>query len=103
ELRGQAVSRSDELLAAFLAARQLKQQLAVLDQIIKNIDAFAEPAQLQSVIRSIEQSARQGQRLHTAQAFELVLARDEICAKCNGVHSGANALTLSQLLRDEER
>ena len=101
ELRKQAVSRADELLATFTQARQLKWQLAALDQIIKNIDAFSDPAaQLSPVIKAIEQSAKQSQRLHTAEAVELLLVRDEICEK-TGLPQGAFAT--SQLLADEER
>jgi hypothetical protein len=101
ELRKQAVSRGDELLATFTKARQLKWQLAALDQIIKNIDAFSDAAtQLAPVIKAIEQSAKQSQRLHTSEALELLLARDEICEK-TGITQGSFAT--SQLLGDEER
>ncbi|MEA3186835.1 MAG: hypothetical protein QOD99_665, partial [Chthoniobacter sp.] len=102
ELRAEAVSRSDELVARFSAARQLKDQLSALDQIIKNPEAFANPVQLQPVITAIEEAARKSQRLHTAQAFELLLARDEICEKTN-VAPGATAMTVAHLLREEDR
>ena len=45
-LRQEAVSRNDELLAHFASARQLKDQLIALDAIIKNLDAFPDPAPL---------------------------------------------------------
>lgn len=103
-LREQAVSRGSELLAAFTGARQLKAQLAALDQIIKNLDAFDElAAQLQPVVAAVEQSAKQNQRLHTAQAFELLLARDEICEKVAALQAAPGSFTISQLLGDEER
>ena len=101
ELRTQAVSRADELLAEFTKARQLKAQLAALDQIIKNIDAFSDPAaQLAPVVKSAEQAAKQSQRLHTEQALELLLARDEICEK-TGIPAGE--FSTQQLLVAEER
>jgi transcription elongation GreA/GreB family factor len=101
ELREEAVSRADELLGAFNHARQLKWQLAALDQIIKNIDAFGQPAvQLEPVTKAVEQSARQSQRLHTSQALELLLARDEICQKTGLTPAGYE---VSQILKDEER
>jgi len=104
ELRERAISRSDELLAAFSAARQLKDQLAALDQIIKNLDAFENPpAQLQPVVRAVEDAALKGQRLHTSQAFELTLARDEICEKSATVFPGERSLSLAALIREEER
>src|SRR5205823_12843995 len=101
-LREQAVSRGDEMLEQFNRARQLKDQLAALDQIIKNLDAFSEPARLRPVIATIEDAARKNQKLRTAEAFELVLARDEICEK-TGLKPNERALTLGQLLRDEDR
>ena len=101
-LREAAVSRGDELLERFAAARQLKDQLSALDQIIKNIDAFSEPSRLQPVITAAENAARKNQKLRTPEAFELVLARDEICEK-TGLKPDAMAITLTQLLRDEDR
>ncbi len=104
ELRDQPVSRAEELLAAFAGARQLKDQLAALDQIVKNIDAFSdEAARLQPVVTATEDAAKKSQRLHTSPAFELVLARDEILAKVPQLQSGENALTIAQLLREEDR
>jgi len=101
ELRTEAVSRADEMLVAFTSARQLKAQLTALDQIIKNIDAFGDAAtQLQPVINAIEQSARQSQRLHTSQALELLLVRDEICEK-TAAQSGT--FPVSRFLTEEER
>jgi transcription elongation GreA/GreB family factor len=104
EIRAQTVSRADEYLKAFASARQLKAQIAALDQIAKNIDAFADsPAKLQPVITAVEQSARQGQRLHTALALELLLARDEICEKIPAIQPTAGSYTVAQLISDEER
>ncbi len=104
ELRERAVARSEELLAVFGAARQLKDQLAALDQIIKNMDAFDNPAaQLQPVVRAVEETALKTQRLHTSQAFELTLARDEILEKTSGLTPGERGLSLANLIRDEER
>lgn len=103
ELREQAVSRGDELLAAFTGARQLKQQLAALDQILKNTDAFSDPAtQLGPVLKAIEQSARQGQKLHTDEAVELLIARDEISEKAN-IPVAPEAFGIAQLLSEEDR
>ncbi len=102
ELREEAVARGDELLAKFSEARRLKDQLAALDQIIKNLDAFGDAAHLQPVVLTIENAARKSQKLNSAQAFELVIARDEICQKAN-LSRGADAITLAQLMQDEDR
>jgi transcription elongation GreA/GreB family factor len=104
ELRETAVSRADELLGAFANARVLKEQLAAIEQIAKSLDAFSDPAvQLKPVIAAIEDAARKNQRLHTSQAFELVLARDEICEKAPALQSASGAVTVAQMLRDEQQ
>lgn len=104
EMRDEAISRADELLAAFNSARQLKDQLAAIDQILKNLEAFNAPAtQLKPAVETLELSAQRNQKLHTSKAFELILARDEICDRVKDVTPGANAPTLVTLIRDEER
>lgn len=101
ELRTEALSRADELLAEFANARRLKDQTTVLDQIAKNVSEFSDPAsQLAPIISKIEETAKQAQRLHTAAAFELLALRDEICTKANLSHG---ELTLAQMLEQEER
>lgn len=102
-LRQSAVSRADEMLAAFSNARVLKAQLAAVEQIGRNIAAFPNPAaQLQPVIAAIEATARKSQKLHTSQAFELLFARDEICEQVPALQRATGALTLAQLLREEK-
>ena len=104
ELRDAAVSRSAELLDNFRSARQLKDLLDALEQIAKNIDAFENPAaELPSVITAAEESARKSQRLHTAKAFELVFARDEICARAKDLAPGADSISIVRLLREEDK
>src|SRR5438094_5934018 len=51
QIRGEGISHADELLAAFNHARQPKQQIAALEQIIRSHQQFKEPEkQLQPVI-----------------------------------------------------
>ncbi len=102
-LRTSAVSRAEELLAAFANARVLKEQLVIVEQIGKSLGSFSDPAtQLQPVVAAIEATARKGQKLHTAQAFELLFARDEICENVPALQRGESTLTLAQLLKEEE-
>ena len=101
ELREEALSRETELLAAFQSARKLKDQVAALDQILKNADAFAnDESQLAPVLAKTEETAKQNQRLHPAIAFELLVLRDEIVAK---THLQPGSLSLAQMLREEEK
>src|SRR5215472_17299837 len=55
QIRGEGISHADELLAAFSKARQPKQQIAALEQIIKSHDQFNDSEkQLQPIVVSIE-------------------------------------------------
>lgn len=104
ELRREAVSRADEMLVAFTSARQLKDQINALDQIIKNIEVFTDPAQqLGPIIRSAEESARKNAKLNTAGALQLILACDEIVEKAPGSSRSSESATIAAILRDEER
>jgi transcription elongation GreA/GreB family factor len=101
--RAEAVSRANELIAAFEQARQPKDQAAALDQIIKFHNEFNAPeTQLQPIIDSIEGTAARNQRLHPALVFELVIARDDLLARCPQLKTTNPALTLLRLIADEE-
>ncbi len=102
-LRGQAISRTDELLGVFNAARQTKVQLAAADQIVKNLDLFGtELEKLKAVVSSLGTIATQNQRLKTAHAIELLVARDEIVATYLSLSVVPANLTLEKILQDEE-
>ena len=104
EIRGEGVSHADELLAAFNKARQPKQQIAAIEQIIKSHDQFKEPEkQLQSVVVAIENAAARNQRLHPELAFELIIARDDLLARVPSLHVTHIGLTLSKLIVEDEK
>ena len=103
ELRDAPVSHAEQFLSAFANARQLKDQLAALDQILKNLGEFTDPAaQLAPILATADSQARKNQRLNTAQALELLLTRDEIAEKA-GIPKADDALAVAQILRDEKR
>jgi len=103
ELRDAPVSHADNFLATFNNARQLKEQLVALDQILKNLGEFTEAAaQLAPVLATADSQARKNQRLNTAQALEMLLVRDEIAEKA-GLAKSADALAVDQILREEKR
>ncbi len=103
ELRSAPVARGDDLLAGFLSVRHLKDQLNALDAIGKNLDAFQDPAtQLAPILQAAGDIARKSQRLHPSQAFEILLARDEIAERA-GLKAPEGSLSLSQLLNEEDR
>src|ERR1043166_8245593 len=104
EIRGEGVSHADELLAAFNKARQPKQQIAALEQIIKSPEQFNEPEkQLQPVVVAIENAAARNQRLHPELAFELIIARDDLLARVPSLRTTHIGLTLSKLILEEEK
>ncbi len=104
QLRGEAVSHADELLAFFGQARQPKDQAAALDQIIKFHHDFKDPkVQLQPVIAAVEETAAKNQKLNPALAFELVIARDDLLQRTPELHIARPEFTLAKLIQDEEQ
>src|SRR3954464_5493404 len=103
QLRGEKVSRSDELLTFFRQARQAKEQVAALDQIIKFHNEFEKPeTQLQPVVAEIEAAAARNQRLNAPLTFELVMARDDLLERCPKLHATNPELTLVRLVTEEQ-
>ena len=104
EIRGEGVSQADELLAAFNKARQPKQQIAAVEQIIKSHEQFKEPErQLQPIVVAIENAAARNQKLHPELAFELIIARDDLLARVPSLHITHIGLTLSKLIVEDEK
>lgn len=104
ELRAAAVSRVDEMLLAFDSARQLKDQVSAIEEILKNLDAFAEaPQRLEPVVQALENTAIKNQRLHTSRALELLVARDEMCEQIKSVVPSSGSITTNRLIKEEEK
>src|SRR5215470_13420296 len=104
EIRREGVSHADELLAAFNKARQPKQQIAAVEQIIKSHDQFREPGkQLQPIVVAIENAAARNQKLHPELAFELIIARDDLLERVPSLHVTHIGLTLSKLIVEDEK
>jgi transcription elongation GreA/GreB family factor len=102
-LRGEKVSRADELIAFFHQARQPREQASALDQIVKLHAEFREPEkQLQPIVAEIEDAAQRNQRLNPALSFELVLGRDDLLERCPQLRSTNGDVSLGRLIRDEE-
>jgi transcription elongation factor GreA len=104
EIRGEGVSHADELISAFNKARQPKQQIPALEQIIKFHEQFNEPEkQLQPVVVAVENAAARNQKLHPELAFEFMIARDDLLARVPGLRTTHVGLTLSKLILEEEK
>src|SRR5881398_1534467 len=104
QIRGEGVSHAEELIAAFNKARQPKQQIAALEQIIKFHEQFKEPEkQLQPIIVTIENTAVRNQKIHPELAFELMMGRDDLLERRPTLHTTHVGLTLSKLILEEEK
>jgi transcription elongation factor GreA len=104
QLRSGPVSNADELIASFQRARQPKDQVEILDQIIKSHGEFKEPEkQLQPIVAAIEATAMRNQKLHPQIAFALVIGRDELFERVPQLRSTIVGFTLSKLIVEEER
>ena len=103
QLRGEKVSRADELIKFFNQTRQPKEQVAALEQIIKFHSEFDRPeTQLQPIVAAIENVAARNQRLNAPLTFELVLGRDDLLARCPGLKTTNLSLSLIRLIEDEQ-
>src|SRR6266566_630355 len=104
QLRSDGMSHTDELIASFNKARQPKEQIAALDQIIKFHQQFKVPEkQLQPIIATIENMAVRNQKMHPELAFELIIARDDLLERVPQLHTTHIGLTLSKLILEEEK
>src|SRR5436309_4900185 len=104
QIRGEGVSHADELVTAFNKARQPKQQIVALEQIIKFHEQFKEPEkQLQPIIVTIENTAVRNQKIHPELAFELMMGRDDLFEHRPTLHTTHVGLTLSKLILEEEK
>jgi transcription elongation factor GreA len=104
QLRGEGMSHTDELIGSFNKARQPKEQIGALEQIIKFHQQFKEPEkQLQPIIATIENMAARNQKIHPELAFELVIARDDLLERVPQLHTTHIGLTLSKLILEEEK
>ena len=103
-LRGEGVSHTDELIASFNKARQPKEQIAALEQIIRFHQQFKEPEkQLQPFIATIENMAVRNQKMHPELAFEFIIARDDLLGRVPQLRTTHIGLTLSKLILEEEK
>ncbi|MBV8378784.1 MAG: GreA/GreB family elongation factor [Verrucomicrobia bacterium] len=100
-IRDESTSFEDEVIGLFQKARKLKDQLNYLDQILKNLETFAgKENELQTVVAQVEEIATRNTRLNPSQAIELLISRDELCAKLPELKKGA--IGLPDLLQEHQ-
>jgi transcription elongation factor GreA len=102
--RSEAVSHSEQHLAAFQQARQVKDQISALEKILRSLDEITDhAAQVQPVISDVEDSARRNLKLRTAECLTLISLRDELVERGKNLQAGTDALTLAAILLEEQR
>jgi transcription elongation GreA/GreB family factor len=99
-LRDEPLSRGEELISAFRNSRNLKDQITALDALVREVAAVAdEKPALQAVVTAASDSAAKTQKLHTSQALELLISRDELVAAAGLEPAPAPALRVADILR----
>jgi len=103
QLRTEAISRADELIASFNHANIRKERAEILDQIVKLYNEFKQPEkQLQPIVAAVETAAMRNQKLHPEISFELIIGRDELLERLPQLRSTIVGFTLAKLIVDEE-
>jgi len=103
QLRTEAVSKADELIASFNQANKPREKAEVLDQIVRLHAEFKEPGrQLQPIVTAVETAAMRNQKLHPEISFDLIISRDELLERVPQLRSTIVGFTLAKLIVDEE-
>ncbi|GAA5482867.1 GreA/GreB family elongation factor [Haloferula sargassicola] len=102
-LRDADVSPADALVGDFEEARDLKSMSKALEAIVADLSLFrTESAALQSLIESIDDSAKKATRLQLGQALELLSLRDEVVSGLKSITLNDESVRLANLLLAEE-
>ena len=103
QLRSQAVSHADDLLASFNRTSKPKEKAEIVDQIVKLHAEFKDPqAQLQPIIAAIETAAMRNQKMHPEVAFDLIVSRDDLIERIPQLRSTIVGYTLVKIIAEEE-
>ena len=100
-LQETAQNPHERLIEQFRAARHPKDQVSALDTAMKSLNDFAkEVEELRSLATEVEEAAKRGGRIHAAKAIELLIIRDEICARHEALKPGPDAASVAAFLAD---
>ena len=102
ELREEDVSPSDALVSDFNEAKDVKAKISILESILKDLSVFDDPgSQLNELIASISPLFVVAFRRSVASAVELLIARDDLISKIDGIDLDEGT-QLSQVLIDNK-
>lgn len=100
-LQETAQNPQERLIGQFREARHPKEQVAALDAALKSLNDFTkEVEELRSLAAEVEEAAKRGGKIHAAKAIELLIIRDEICARHESLKPGPEAATVSKFLSE---
>ena len=100
-LQETAQNPHERLMEQFRSARHPKDQVTALDTAMKSLNDFAkEVEELRSLAVEVEEAAKRGGRIHAAKAIELLIIRDEICARHESLKPGPEAASVAIFLAD---
>ncbi len=103
ELHDAPVNQGAKLIESFRTARHPKDQVLALDGVLKGFDdLIKEVEEMKLLAAQVEDAAKKGQKLHSVQAVEMLLARDEICERHEALQPGADAPVVADILRGEQ-
>jgi transcription elongation GreA/GreB family factor len=87
ELRAGNLSPAEALTGDFRRARSVKDKAKALEAIARDVTLFTEKGELESLLKEADETATQNLRLHTSEAIDLILARDELRDKVPALHT----------------
>lgn len=100
-LRAQDKSHADTLVSAFVGARDLKGKLSALALVQRELDLFENPAtELVPLIEDTSSTVRKGAKLHSKEALQLLLSRDELLSEVKDAALPPGSLTVEEHLRE---
>ena len=101
ELQESSSLPHERLIEQFRAARHPKEQVALVDALLKMVAHFKEEANLlHQLAHEVEEAAKRSGRMHAPKAIELLLARDEMLKHHSSTPEQGPSLSIAALLKD---
>ncbi|HEX2747961.1 MAG TPA: GreA/GreB family elongation factor [Verrucomicrobiales bacterium] len=103
ELRGGNLSPAEALVQDFRKARGIKAKAKAMEAIARDASVFTNREELESLLKEADDAATQNLRLHTVEAVDLILARDELRDKVPGLHDAVSPALAAAMKTDGPR
>lgn len=103
ELRAGDISASAALAGDFRRARSIKDKAKALEAIAREVVNFTDKAELAALLKEADDAASQNLRLHTSEAIDLILARDELRDKVPALHDDVSPALAGAIAQEGSR